>query len=126
MHALSSAALVFAITQGCTTDGVCDCGREPGLSLLQSYRRKHGSNQYTYAWRGCHDNIAMATRFSKDFLDRREVKKTKSVPRKVLNLHNNDLGRKVSHRKRRKDRNVFALDVNNSTVQKFRQFLNVA
>ncbi|XP_046853407.1 protein Wnt-4-like isoform X1 [Xenia sp. Carnegie-2017] len=95
LHALSSAALVFAITQGCTTDGVCDCGREPGLSLLQSYRRKHGSDRYTYAWRGCHDNIAIATRFSKDFLDRREVKKTKSVPRKVLNLHNNDLGRKV-------------------------------
>jgi hypothetical protein len=95
LHALSSAALVFAVTQGCATDEVCACGRQPSRSLLRRHKRKYPGKMYVYG--GCHDNIAVGTKFSKDFLDRREIRHTQPNNRKLVNLHNNDLGRKVGH-----------------------------
>ena len=93
LHALSSAALVYEVTRGCTTDKTCECGRAPSRSLIRQHARKHPGKKYRYG--GCHDNIAYGMRFSRDFLDTREVKVTKHADKKIVNLHNNDLGRRV-------------------------------
>ncbi|CAB3990097.1 Wnt-4-like [Paramuricea clavata] len=96
LRALSSAALVFAVTQRCATDGVCDCGKQPRRSLLKRHKRKNPGWKYAYG--GCHDNIAVGTKFSIDFLDGHEIRQTKHNDRKLTKLHNNDLGRKIVER----------------------------
>ena len=58
-------------------------------------RRLRQTNRKGYKYGGCHDNIAFGIKFSKKFLDKREMKLTNSADRKIVNLHNNDLGRKV-------------------------------
>lgn len=60
--------------------------------MLRRLRQRHRKG---YKYGGCHDNIAFGVRFSKKFLDKREMKLTNSADRKIVNLHNNDLGRKV-------------------------------
>ncbi|XP_028409301.1 protein Wnt-4a-like isoform X2 [Dendronephthya gigantea] len=100
LHALSSAALVFAVTRSCAADKACDCGKQPSRSLLDRYaeaveRKNPGQPRKTYRYEGCHDNIHTGLKFSKDFLDRREKRLKKPASRKILNLHNYDLGRKV-------------------------------
>ncbi|XP_028409300.1 protein Wnt-4-like isoform X1 [Dendronephthya gigantea] len=101
LHALSSAALVFAVTRSCAADKACDCGKQPSRSLLDRYaeaveRKNPGQPRKTYRYEGCHDNIHTGLKFSKDFLDRREKRLKKPASRKILNLHNYDLGRKIA------------------------------
>ena len=93
LHALSSAALVYEVTRACATDQVCRCGRQPSRSLITRYEQRNPGKRYQYD--GCHDNIAVGVKFSRDFLDRREMRYAKANDRKMVNLHNNDLGRKV-------------------------------
>lgn len=92
LQALSTAALVFEVTRGCATDNTCKCGKIPSPHLLRHEQKRRGKkNKYG----GCHDNIAFGVRFSKRFLDKREMKLSTAADRKIVNLHNNDLGRKV-------------------------------
>ena len=69
----------------------CKCGKTPSPSVLRRLRQRHRKG---YKYGGCHDNIVFGVKFSKKFLDKREMKLT-NLDRKIVNLHNNDLGRKV-------------------------------
>ena len=92
LHALSSAALAFEVTRGCAVDKTCKCGKKPSPHWIRQLEKKRGKR---YKYGGCHDNIPFGVRFSKKFLDKREMKLSTPADRKIVNLHNNDLGRKV-------------------------------
>lgn len=49
-----------------------------------------------FQWSGCSDNIAYGVAFSQSFVDVRERSKGQSSSRALMNLHNNEAGRKVS------------------------------
>lgn len=49
-----------------------------------------------FQWSGCSDNIAYGVAFSQSFVDVRERGKGASSSRALMNLHNNEAGRKVS------------------------------
>lgn len=48
-----------------------------------------------FQWSGCSDNIAYGVAFSQSFVDVRERSKGASSNRALMNLHNNEAGRKV-------------------------------
>ena len=48
-----------------------------------------------FQWSGCSDNIAYGVAFSQSFVDVRERSKGASSSRALMNLHNNEAGRKV-------------------------------
>lgn len=49
-----------------------------------------------FQWSGCSDNIAYGVAFSQSFVDVRERSKGQSSSRALMNLHNNEAGRKVT------------------------------
>jgi hypothetical protein len=95
LYALSSAALVYEVTRACATEQVCRCGRQPSRSLIRRYQPKLPGKKYQYD--GCHDNIAVGIKMSKEFLDSSEIRRRKSNDKKIVNLHNIDLGRQVGN-----------------------------
>nr|XP_057937128.1 protein Wnt-4a isoform X3 [Doryrhamphus excisus] len=48
-----------------------------------------------FQWSGCSDNIAYGVAFSQSFVDVRERSKGQSSSRALMNLHNNEAGRKA-------------------------------
>jgi len=50
-----------------------------------------------FQWSGCSDNIAYGVAFSQSFVDVRERSKGQSSSRALMNLHNNEAGRKVTY-----------------------------
>ncbi|TRY93098.1 hypothetical protein DNTS_008623 [Danionella cerebrum] len=51
--------------------------------------------RYCFQWSGCSDNIAYGVAFSQSFVDIRERSKGQSSNRALMNLHNNEAGRKA-------------------------------
>jgi len=50
-----------------------------------------------FQWAGCSDNVAYGSAFSKSFVDARERRsKGRDSGRALMNLHNNNAGRKVN------------------------------
>ncbi len=50
-------------------------------------------------WSGCSDNVDFGITFSRAFVDARDRRKSRKKPRNaqpLMNLHNNEAGRKVS------------------------------
>lgn len=91
-YALSSAAVTYSVTQACSIDrlrGVCGCGRKPKGKLEND----------SWYWGGCSDNILYGSRFSKkltDAVENKRMKRIESADRALMNLHNNEAGRRVS------------------------------
>ena len=51
-------------------------------------------------WSGCSDNVDFGITFSRTFVDARDRRKSRKRPKKaqpLMNLHNNEAGRKVSN-----------------------------
>ncbi|KAK8732073.1 hypothetical protein OTU49_007173 [Cherax quadricarinatus] len=94
VHAISSAGVAHAITRRCSSGELDDCGCD---------RSVRGVTQHGFQWSGCSDNIAYGVSLSKRFVDARDrklVKKKKSSKHRVssralMNLHNNEAGRKL-------------------------------
>lgn len=62
----------------------CGCDREK-----QGY---HDYQEAGWKWGGCSADIKYGVEFSRRFVDAREIKKN---ARRLMNLHNNEAGRKV-------------------------------
>ncbi|XP_037085380.1 protein Wnt-4a-like [Pollicipes pollicipes] len=87
VHAISSAGLAHALTRACSSGRMDDCGCD---------RSVHGVSAEGFQWSGCSDNIAYGSGLSKRFVDSREWRGVKKNRKKsLMNLHNNEAGRKV-------------------------------
>ncbi|XP_075918296.1 protein Wnt-7b-like [Petromyzon marinus] len=90
MHAVISAAVVYAITAACSQGNWSECGCD---------RAKQGgfyNAQGGWHWDGCSADLSYGLEFSRLFVDAREVKQN---ARTLMNLHNNAAGRKVLEEK---------------------------
>ncbi|XP_045119010.1 LOW QUALITY PROTEIN: protein Wnt-4-like [Portunus trituberculatus] len=92
VHAISSAGVAHAITRRCSSGELDDCGCD---------RSVRGVTRQGFQWSGCSDNIAYGVSLSKRFVDARDrklVKRKKTgrvSSRALMNLHNNEAGRKL-------------------------------
>ena len=53
---------------------------------------------FTFQWSGCSDNVDFGVTFSRTFVDAQDRRKSRKKPRNptsLMNLHNNEAGRKV-------------------------------
>uniref|UniRef100_G1TTT2 Protein Wnt n=1 Tax=Oryctolagus cuniculus TaxID=9986 RepID=G1TTT2_RABIT len=86
VYAVSSAGVAFAVTRACSSGELEKCGCD---------RTVHGVSPQGFQWSGCSDNIAYGVAFSQSFVDVRERSKGASSSRALMNLHNNEAGRKA-------------------------------
>lgn len=84
-YAINSAGVTYAVTQACSLGKLkrCSCDRS----------KKNGHyNENGWRWGGCSADIKHGLKFSRKFLDAREIKEN---ARSLMNKHNNRAGRKV-------------------------------
>lgn len=88
MHAISAAGVSHAVTRACSSGQLVRCGCD---------RTVQKSSSDAFKWSGCSDNIAYGTAFAKSFVDTNDIRqaRAKSDPKAIMNLHNNEAGRKV-------------------------------
>ena len=84
MHAASAAGVAWAATKACSLGQLPECGCDN--------RIKNRNTRGRWEWGGCSDDIRSGSQFSKDFVDSGEDPTT---PQGVINLHNNEAGRRV-------------------------------
>uniref|UniRef100_A0A4W5RP87 Protein Wnt n=1 Tax=Hucho hucho TaxID=62062 RepID=A0A4W5RP87_9TELE len=84
-YAITAAGVAHAITAACSQGNLSQCGCD---------REKQGyyNQEEGWKWGGCSADIKYGVEFSRRFVDAREIKKT---TRRLMNLHNNEAGRKV-------------------------------
>lgn len=89
VHAISAAGVAHAVTRACSAGLLDRCGCD---RTIEASRGADG-----FQWADCSDNIAYGSAFSKSFVDARERRaKGRDSARALMNLHNNNAGRKVS------------------------------
>ncbi|XP_076364936.1 protein Wnt-4-like [Tachypleus tridentatus] len=88
VHSITAAAVAHVVTRACSSGQLQRCGCDRTVRVKPSQG---------FEWSGCSDNIAFGTAFSKSFVDARDLRRArkKSKPRALMNLHNNEAGRKV-------------------------------
>ncbi|KAG9260774.1 protein Wnt-7a [Astyanax mexicanus] len=84
-YAIISAGVAHAITAACTRGTLSGCGCDKEKQGF--YNQDEG-----WKWGGCSADIRYGLSFSKVFVDAREIKQN---ARTLMNLHNNEVGRKV-------------------------------
>jgi len=84
---MTSAGVTYSITQACSLGKLKRC------SCDKSKKKGKVHNLGGWAWGGCSADIRHGLKFSKKFLDARELLEN---ARSLMNLHNNRAGRKVS------------------------------
>ncbi|KAB0379165.1 hypothetical protein FD755_010743 [Muntiacus reevesi] len=85
-YAIIAAGVAHAITAACTQGNLSDCGCDK--EKQGQYHRDEG-----WKWGGCSADIRYGIGFAKVFVDAREIKQN---ARTLMNLHNNEAGRKLS------------------------------
>nr|CDI40100.1 WNT4 protein [Euperipatoides kanangrensis] len=86
VHAISSAGVAHSVTRACSSGELEKCGCD---------RTIRGMSPQGFQWSGCSDNIAYGTAFSQAFVDAREKSRRPLNSRALMNLHNNEAGRKL-------------------------------
>lgn len=84
-YAIIAAGVAHAITAACTQGNLSDCGCDK--EKQGQYHKEEG-----WKWGGCSADIRYGIGFAKVFVDAREIKQN---ARTLMNLHNNEAGRKV-------------------------------
>lgn len=84
-YAIISAGVAHAVTAACTQGSLSGCGCDKEKQGF--YNQEEG-----WKWGGCSADIHYGLGFSKVFVDAREIKQN---ARTLMNLHNNEVGRKV-------------------------------
>ncbi|KAM9020229.1 LOW QUALITY PROTEIN: protein Wnt-4-like [Ara ararauna] len=86
IHAIAAAGVAFAVTRACTAAGSRRCGCN---------HKARGVSPEGFLWSGCSDNLSYGVTFSQAFVDNPERSRGVSSSRTLLNLHNNEAGRKA-------------------------------
>ncbi|XP_041479643.1 protein Wnt-4-like isoform X2 [Lytechinus variegatus] len=86
VNAISAAGVAHAVTRGCSSGELekCGCDRTVG-----------GNSADGFVWAGCSDNVAYGVQFSQTFVDAMERKTRATLERRLMNLHNNEAGRRT-------------------------------
>ena len=84
-YAITAAGVAHAITAACSQGNLSHCGCDKEKQGF--YGRGDG-----WKWGGCSADVRYGIGFSKVFIDAREIKQNS---RTLMNLHNNEVGRKV-------------------------------
>ena len=96
MYAIIAAGTFHAISRACMESKItshCHCSQE---------RRPAGLKK-SFLWAGCGDNLPYGYKFSKTFVDGKEeltaggTQDISQISRVLMNLHNNEAGRRVRH-----------------------------
>lgn len=112
IHAITTAGVSHAVTRACSSGRLerCGCDRsvEGGATTVRSSSPANdvttgadgggggGGASKAFQWAGCSDNVAYGSAFSKSFVDAREIRpKRRDSAKTLMNLHNNNAGRKV-------------------------------
>nr|XP_010598759.1 protein Wnt-7b [Loxodonta africana] len=84
-YAITAAGVAHAVTAACSQGNLSNCGCD---------REKQGYYNQAEGWKwgGCSADVRYGIDFSRRFVDAREIKKN---ARRLMNLHNNEAGRKV-------------------------------
>lgn len=84
-YAITAAGVAHAVTAACSQGNLSNCGCD---------REKQGYSGQADGWKwgGCSADVRYGIDFSRRFVDAREIKKN---ARRLMNLHNNEAGRKV-------------------------------
>ncbi|MEQ2187542.1 Protein Wnt-7a, partial [Goodea atripinnis] len=89
-YAIIAAGVAHAVTAACTQGTLSGCGCDKEKQGF--YNQEEG-----WKWGGCSADFHYGLGFSKVFVDAREIKQN---ARTLMNLHNNEVGRKVCFCKR--------------------------
>lgn len=103
-YAITAAGVAHAVTTACSQGNLSQCGCD---------REKQGyhDREEGWKWGGCSADVKYGVEFSRRFVDAREIKKN---ARRLMNLHNNEAGRKVMHRQEMNTSNKYILKENTS------------
>ena len=85
IHAISTAGVVYSVTRACTKGELSQCGCDDKVKS-QDIKGK-------WEWGGCSDDIYYGAEFTRRFIDSVEDPNSGEG---VMNLHNNEVGRRVS------------------------------
>ena len=113
VYAMTSAAVVHAITRSCSRGDLQHCACDPTKDgpasgspvsvYRRAARRQRGrtgpsggrGEEIKWEWGGCSDHVKYAARFARTFVDARE--NVVKDARALMNLHNNGAGRRVTY-----------------------------
>ncbi|XP_009865962.1 PREDICTED: protein Wnt-4a-like, partial [Apaloderma vittatum] len=85
IHAISAASVAFAVTRACSCGELEKCGCDGKI---------RGVSPEGFQWSGCSDNLSYGIAFSQTFIDNPERSHGISSSQALMNLHNNEAGRK--------------------------------
>ena len=83
---------MYRVTQACTKGELSKCGCD------KSIKKKKVNGDFE--WGGCSHNVFFGHKFSRKFADASEItelKKRNNIETRLMNLHNNEVGRRVSY-----------------------------
>ena len=100
VYAITSAGVVHAASRSCSIGNLSDCACEA--------RRKRKQPSRGWEWGGCNDDVKFGIWLSRTFVDAPEGSerggttagrkmRVRKKGRYLMNLHNNEVGRLVSH-----------------------------
>ncbi|GAB6022880.1 hypothetical protein CHUAL_006977 [Chamberlinius hualienensis] len=84
VYAISSSGVAYSITRACSKGEITECGCDEKVRSRPTKGK--------WEWGGCSEDIKFGAKFSKDFVDAKEDRDSMEG---LMNLHNNEAGRRV-------------------------------
>ncbi|XP_032828123.1 protein Wnt-7b-like isoform X1 [Petromyzon marinus] len=91
-YSVLAAGVAHAVTSACSRGNLSECGCDRHKQGFSEALGLAGERDEGWKWGGCSADIRYGLDFSRIFVDAREIKQN---ARTLMNLHNNEVGRKV-------------------------------